>query len=105
MSPIKQKKRMEKDEIIHALRNFIALNRDRYEIIRLGVFGSAARDDMNEESDIDVVVELGKPDLFYLVGIKQDLEEKFRRRVDIVRYRDTMNGFLKKRIDKEAVYV
>jgi len=96
---------MEKDEIIHALRNFIALNRDRYEIIRLGVFGSAARDDMNEESDIDVVVELGKPDLFYLVGIKQDLEEKFRRRVDIVRYRDTMNGFLKKRIDKEAVYV
>ena len=96
---------MEKDEIIHALRNFIALNREKYEIIRLGVFGSAARDDMNEESDIDVVVELGKPDLFYLVGIKQDLEEKFRRRVDIVRYRDTMNGFLKKRIDKEAVYV
>ena len=96
---------MEKDEVIHGLRNFIALNRDRYEIIRIGVFGSAARDDMNEESDIDVVVELGKPDLFYLVGIKQDLEEKFRRPVDIVRYRDTMNGFLKKRIDKEAVYV
>lgn len=96
---------MEKNEIIQALRNFITLNRDRYEIIRLGVFGSAARDDMNEESDIDVVVELGKPDLFYLVGIKQDLEEKFRRPVDIVRYRDTMNGFLKKRIDKEAVYV
>jgi len=96
---------MEKDEVIHALRNFIALNRDRYEIIRLGVFGSAARDDMNEESDIDVVVEIGKPDLFYLVGIKQDLEEKFHRPVDIVRYRDTMNGFLKKRIDKEAVYV
>jgi len=96
---------MEKDEIIRALRSFIALNRDRYEIIRLGVFGSAARDDMNEQSDIDVVVELGKPDLFYLVGIKQDLEEKFRRPVDIVRYRDTMNGFLKKRIDKEAVSV
>jgi len=101
MSP----KGMEKDEIIRALRSFIALNRDRYEIIRLGVFGSAARDDMNEQSDIDVVVELGKPDLFYLVGIKQDLEETFRRPVDIVRYRDTMNGFLKKRIDKEAVYV
>jgi len=46
-----------------------------------------------------------KPDLFYLVGIKPDLEEKFRRRVDIVRYRETMNGFLKKRINKEAVYV
>jgi len=96
---------MEKNEIVRVLSGFMTLNRDRYEIIRLGVFGSAARDDMNEESDIDVVVELGKPDLFYLIGIKQDLEEKFRRPVDIVRYRGTMNGFLKKRIDKEAVYV
>ncbi len=96
---------MKKDEIIRALRSFLALNRDRYEIIRLGVFGSAARDDMNEQSDIDVVVELGKPDLFYLVGIKQDLEEKFHRTVDIVRYRERMNVFLKKRIDKEVVYV
>jgi len=43
--------------------------------------------------------------LFYLVGIKQVLEEKFQRPVDIVRYRDRMNAFLKKRIDREAVYV
>ncbi|MDP3030319.1 MAG: nucleotidyltransferase domain-containing protein [Deltaproteobacteria bacterium] len=96
---------MERDEIIQTLRGFVEINRDKYEIIRIGVFGSAARDNMNEQSDIDVVVELGKPDLFYLVGIKQDLEEKFQRPVDIVRYRDRMNAFLKKRIDKEAVYV
>ena len=96
---------MKRDEIIPTLRRFKEMNRDRYEIIRIGVFGSAARDSMNEQSDIDVVVELGKPDLFYLIGIKQDLEEKFHRPVDIVRYRDRMNAFLKKRIDKEAVYV
>ena len=96
---------MERNEIIRTLRGFMDMNRDRYEIIRIGVFGSAARDNMNEQSDIDVVVELGKPDLFYLIGIKQDLEEKFHRPVDIVRYRDRMNAFLKKRIDKEAVYV
>ncbi len=99
---------MERNEIIRALRGFMELNKERYEIIRIGVFGSAARDNMNKQSDIDVVVELGKPDLFYLVGIKQDLEEKFHRPVDIVRYRDSMNAYeciLKKRIDKEAVYV
>jgi len=96
---------MERNDIIQTLRGFMAKNRDRYEITRIGVFGSAARDSMNEQSDIDVVVELGKPDLFYLIGIKQDLEEKFHRAVDIVRYRDRMNAFLKKRIDKEAVYV
>jgi len=96
---------MERNEIIQTLRGFMEQNKDRYEIIRIGVFGSATRDDMNEQSDIDVVVELGKPDLFYLIGIKQDLEEKFRQPVDIVRYRDKMNAFLKRRIDKEAVYV
>ena len=86
---------MERNEIIRTLRGFLEMNRDRYEIIRIGIFGSAARDRVNEQSDIDVVVELGKP----------DLEEKFHRPVDIVRYRDRMNAFLKKRIDKEAVYV
>jgi len=40
-----------------------------------------------------------------LIGIKQDLEEQLNCPVDIVRYRDRMNEFLKKRIDKEAVYV
>ncbi len=96
---------MKRNEIIRALSDFMELNKERYEIIRIGVFGSAARDNMSEQSDIDVVVELGKPDLFYLVGIKQDLEEKFHRPVDIIRYKDRMNAFLKKRIDKEAVYV
>ncbi len=96
---------MKRNEIIRALSDFMELNKERYEIIRIGVFGSAARDNMSEQSDIDVVVELGKPDLFYLVGIKQDLEEKFHRPVDIIRYKDRMNSFLKKRIDKEAVYV
>jgi len=90
-------KMMEMNEIIRTLRSFVEMNKDRYSIIRIGIFGSAARDNMNEQSDIDVVVELGKPDMFCLIGIKQDLEEKFHRPVDIVRYRDRMNAFLKKK--------
>ena len=96
---------MERNEIVRTLRGFMEMNRDRYEIIRIGVFGSAARDSMNEQSDIDVVVELGKQDLFNIIGIKQDLEEQFSKPVDVISYREKMNQFLKKRIDKEAVYV
>lgn len=59
---------------------------------------------MHEASDVDVVVELGVPDLLILVGIKQDLEEILSRPVDIVRYRDHMNAFLRDRIEREAVY-
>ncbi len=95
-----------KDEILLHLRRFKGEKQERYTILKLGIFGSAARDHMTAESDIDVVVvELGKTDLFYLIGIKQELEEQLHRKVDIIRYRDSMNAFLKKRIDKEAVYV
>jgi len=60
---------------------------------------------MDAQSDIDVVVELDRQDLFALIGIKQDLEEELKRQVDVVSYRQGMNRFLKARIEKEAVYV
>jgi uncharacterized protein len=50
------------------------------------------------------IIQISKPDLFMLVGIKNDLEERLQRQVDIVTYRENMNQFLKARIDKEAVY-
>jgi predicted nucleotidyltransferase len=55
-------------------------------------------------SDVDVVVRIAKPDLFMLVGIKDDLEQRLGRPVDLVTYREQMNRFLRKRIDSEAVY-
>jgi predicted nucleotidyltransferase len=96
---------MRQDEIISTLHRFKEMNKDRYEIIRIGIFGSVARGDINEQSDIDVVVELEEQDLFNMIGIKQDLEELLHKPVDIVSYREKMNQFLNKRIDKEAVYV
>lgn len=59
---------------------------------------------MTATSDIDVIVEM-PPDLFQLIGLKQELEELLDRPVDIVRYREQMNRFLKERIDREVIYV
>jgi len=96
---------MNKDDIILSLRLFKNLKGQQYHIRRIGIFGSAARDRIHDQSDIDVVVELGKQDLFNLIGIKLDLEEQLKKPVDIVSYRNKMNAFLKRRIDKEAIYV
>jgi len=96
---------MNRDEIISLLKNFKETNQNKYSIMKIGLFGSIARDVMNEKSDIDVVVDVTNPNLFNLIGIKLDLEDEFHRTVDIVRYHKRMNKFLKKRIDKEAVYV
>jgi len=91
-------------DVIKTLKNFKKQNGNRYNILKIGVFGSAARNELNSQSDIDVVVVLEKPDMFDLIGIKHDLEEMFNRRVDIVRYRDDMNSFLKRQIEREAIY-
>lgn len=96
---------MDPKEIIHLLKIFKEENKNKYHIKKIGIFGSVAKDRMNENSDIDIVVNLTKQDLFELIGIKQDLEERLKCPIDIVSYRKTMNSFLKKRIDEEAVYV
>jgi predicted nucleotidyltransferase len=93
-----------KKDIIKTLRNYKRDVAAQYNILSIGIFGSAARDETGEGSDVDVVVRISEPDLFMLAGIKNDLEERLRRPVDIVTYWDTMNPFLKKRIDSEAVY-
>jgi hypothetical protein len=106
-SSLKQckEKAMTKDEIILLLRRFREKYHTKYNIIKIGVYGSAARDSMNDKSDIDIVVDLGRPDYFDLIGIKQVLEKQLPYPVDIVRYRNNMNKYLKQRIDREAIYV
>jgi len=92
-------------KIIAILKRFKERYSTQYGISEMGIFGSTTRDDCKENRDVDVVVKLIKQDLFSIIGIKQDLEETLRTHVDIVSYRDKMNTFLKKRIDKEAIYV
>jgi predicted nucleotidyltransferase len=96
---------MQKIDIINKIKQFKENRKDRYSIIKIGVFGSFARDRVTPESDVDIVVLLADQDLFNLIGIKQDLEEELQLPVDVVSYRKKMNPFLKRRIDSEAVYV
>jgi predicted nucleotidyltransferase len=96
---------MTREDII----NFISGHRDEFEqkfgAKKIGIFGSFARGEVREESDIDIVVELEKPDLFCLIGIKQMVEEAFDCKVDVVRLRDGMNEALRRRIERDATYV
>jgi hypothetical protein len=78
---------------------------EKFGVTRLGVFGSVARDQATEKSDVDVVMEMTKPDLFFMVGIKDLLEAAMHCPVDIILYDEYMGAFLKKRIDEQAVYV
>jgi len=78
---------------------------DRYRISRLALFGSFARGENRDDSDIDIAIETDLRDYFKLYDFKEELEKQFRTKVDIVRLRKKMNPVLKKRIDNEGMYV
>ncbi len=96
---------MNRSEILTILYNYKQKHQEKYRLAKIGIFGSVAKGISGEQSDIDIVVEQGEPDLFLLGCIKTDLEEEFGKKVDIVRLRKEMNPFLKNRIEQEAVYV
>lgn len=96
---------MSNTEILKTLKTFKAECADRYGILAIGVFGSVARNDTHESSDVDVVLKTSTPNLYNIVHIKADLEHRLLKRVDIVRLRDRMNPFLKEQILEEVVYV
>ena len=89
--------------------DFIVAHKDEltreYGVRKIGLFGSYARDDATLKGDIDIVVDLEKPDLFDLIGIKQTLEEALGSKVDVVRLRSRMNESLRARIERDAIYV
>jgi len=79
---------MSREEILRELRLMKAEFRDRYGVTQIGVFGSVARNEIKSDSDVDIVVRIDQPDLFLLVGIKNELEERLHCPVDLVTYRE-----------------
>jgi len=100
-----KKKNLTLDEVLQILKKRKAAFVKNFGVTSIGVFGSLARGENRPESDVDIVVKMSKPDLFYMVHIKEELETDYQTTVDIVHYREKMNTFLKRRIDQEAVYV
>lgn len=96
---------MGRDDILAILRDFKQNFADKYGILEIGIFGSIARGEEREDSDVDICIKTKTPDPFALVHIKEEIENRVQRHVDIVRMRKKMNPFLKERIEKEGLYV
>lgn len=74
-------------------------------ITRLGIFGSVARDQHTEHSDLDVVVEMDNPSLRKMYELESNLCQMFGCKVDVVQMRPTLRPLLKQYIQRDAIYV
>jgi predicted nucleotidyltransferase len=75
----------------------------RNDVRRASFFGSIVRDEMTDDSDVDILVEFeGRKSLLDLAHLKNELEDTLSRRVDLLTYR-SIHPLLKERIMAEQV--
>jgi predicted nucleotidyltransferase len=71
-------------EALDKLRNVLGTLRE-FHVLHLSVIGSVARDEANESSDIDILVEFDRPvGIFHFIRLQMFLEEILGRKVDLV---------------------
>lgn len=87
------------------LREFKLERAPEYGIKRLGLFGSVARGEQSENSDIDIVYESDTMTLWDDVALWQELEVFFGKRVDVVSLHEFMDPYFKQLIEKDVIYV
>lgn len=75
---------MSKDEILIKLREIKPILQRDYAVKEIGLFGSFADDSYDEDSDIDLIVELEKPIGWKFFTLEIYLEKIFKRKIDLV---------------------
>jgi predicted nucleotidyltransferase len=93
-----------KNGYLNKLKEFKQLYSSEYGIECIGIFGSVARDEQTENSDIDIYYEGKSLGLKSLVEFPMHLEQFLGVSVDVVRKHSNMSRPFMERIMKDIVY-
>ena len=91
---------MNLNEIISFIRNNKDLLKEQFGVLRIGVFGSFVKETYQDQSDIDIVIEMSKESktLHNFLELKRFLEKNLQREIDL-----GMESNLKQTIKKEIL--
>lgn len=96
---------MNRAQVIALLRQHASALHQRFGTSRMALFGSAARDELGPDSDIDILVEFDQPPTFdAYFGAKDYLEATLGRPVDLV----TAGGLkprARQQVERDLVHV
>ena len=88
-------------EKLEEIKDIIVKVLKKHNVKRAAIFGSIARGEATEESDIDIVIEFeGRKSLLDLVDLKLELQELLGKKVDVITY-NSNNPLLKEQILNE----
>lgn len=78
--------------------------RTEYGVRSLRMFGSVARGEDKEFSDVDLFVDM-PPKALKMVALKHYLQDILGRGVDLIRSRSTLDPFLLNQIEKDGITI
>jgi len=96
---------MRKQDVLKKLSDNHDILKSRFDVNSISIFGSVARDEAGEESDVDVLVSFDRsPGIFQFLRLKEFLENILSNRVDLVT-KKALKKQLSEQILREAVRV
>ena len=78
--------------------------RSQFGVRSLRLFGSVARGEQHEGSDVDVCVEM-EPRIYLVVRLQRFLEQLCQCPVDVIHMHRHINPYLLKHINRDGIYV
>jgi len=96
---------MKREEAVSTLRSYLPTLRRDFGVRGIALFGSTARDEARDDSDLDLLVdfEVG-PTFDSFMGLKFFLEDHLGKRVDLVTP-DALKPRMRPVVEREAVNV
>jgi len=92
-----------REEQLKELKKTLIAVLKKHEVKKAALFGSFARGEATDESDIDLLVEFeGRKSLLDLAGLQLDFQDTVKRQVDVLTY-NSLHPLLKDRILREQV--
>ena len=77
---------------------------DKFGVHSMRLFGSVARNEQSESSDVDICVEM-EPSLLRRSGLKIYLEDLLNCKVDVLRIHKNMDSYLTQQIDRDGIVI
>lgn len=91
-------------ECLERLHKAIPYLQSEYGVTSMCVFGSMARGDNHESSDVDIFVEM-PPKFFQAIRLKHYLEDTLGMGVDLIRNHPNLDTFFLNEIKREALVI
>ncbi len=94
---------VDKEEVIRLIKeNYEEIK--KFGVKKIGIFGSVARGEAREDSDVDILVVLSEPIGLRIFDLKEFLESILGKEVDLVS-EEAISPYIRPYIEEEVVFV